>query len=475
MFKSIIAFSLLLAPLPLAAADIQLSAPGASVPRYATARTAAGGGIDLVVWEERAGERVVLKANRIGPTGAPLDGEGIVVSGERLLPPYPSAVAKFDVAHDGEAFVVAWIRQEEQGESLLVRRIAPVGTVSDPRVVITWEALGNIRIAGATAGRSAITFGGVAPPSSRYRSYLVTLDRSSIGSPVELWPSDLSPATGIAGNARGYLAVFLGPTSCQLSACELTGPLYARFFNFDGTPAGEPQLLDTDEGSPAEVLSDGEYFFVPWEDSILQVDEEAKSVRVSRVARGGVPSLDHSDIRIDSGISRAVYSARGLLRRFEPLLLQKDESHAGAISGRRILVLTGPESERRLVIRSLESAPAADLAVVATGALLPGDPSYRPLLVFRIEHRGGAPVTRIALWWERGWTVIVPGETTAWQGISVLDRTLREGESFEVAIPIHEAFVTDDLWIAGDVVDTHPSNNVDNYQAPRRRGRVVLR
>ncbi|HEY0593633.1 MAG TPA: hypothetical protein VGF40_17815, partial [Thermoanaerobaculia bacterium] len=143
---------------------------------------------------------------------------------------------------------------------------------------------------------------------------------------------------------------------------------------------------------------------------------------------------------------------------------------------RRVLALTGPESARRLVVRSLESAPAADLAVVATSALLPSDQDPRVrLIVFRIEHRGGAPVNRIAFWWKRGWTVAVPGEIT-YQGGTVLDRPLREGESFEVAIPVHDPFVTDDLWIAGDVVDSQPWNNVDNYARPdRRRGRAVSR
>lgn len=307
------------------------------------------------------------------------------------------------------------------------------------------------------------------------RAYLVALVRGSTGTPVGLAPMYFSSATGIAATASGYLAVFIWPLPCRIT-CLPEGPLYARSFGFDGTPTSEPRLLDTSEGYRAEVLSNGESVCVSWHDSVLRVDDAMNVVSESKLARTGDASLEGDEIRIDTGINRAVYSSSGLLRRFEPLMLQRDETYAGTMSGKRVLVLTGPESARRLVIRSFETAPAADLAVVATGALLPSDRySYERLVVFRIEHRGGAPVNRIALWWSRGWTVMIPGETT-WQGGTVLDRPLREGESFEVAIPINEWFVTDELWIAGDVVDSHPSNNVDGYRRPARpRGRTVSR
>ncbi len=465
--------SLFLAAVPLTAEDIPLSTAGSTVSRW-PARSASGAGLDLVVWEERSGERTVLKAKRIAPAGAPLDAEGIVVADDRLLAPYPSAIAEFAVAFDGEAFVVAWRREEGEKDSLVVRTISPAAVLSEPRVIVTWESLYNIRIAGGGEGRSAITWGGIETPSSPRGFRLVALAGDSTGTPVEAAPMYFSSATGIAATERGYLAVFISPLPCRIT-CVPMGPLYARSFGFDGTPTSEPRLLDAGDGDGAEILTNGESLFVAWGASVLRVDDEVNVVTESKLARGGTASLDGDEIRVDTGNIRAVYSPGGYLLRFEPLMLQNGESYAGAISGKRFLVVTGPESARRLVIRSHESAPEADLAVVATGALLPADRSYDRLVVFRIEHRGGAPVSRIALWWSRGWTVTVPGETT-WLGGTVLDRPLRAGESFEIAVPINEWFITDDLWIAGDVVDGIPWNNADGYRRPERsRGRIVAR
>jgi hypothetical protein len=475
MFRTVLCLSLSLATLPLAAADFPLSTPGTSVRQWG-ARSAAGAGLDLVVWEERSLEKVALKASRIGPVGAPLDGEGIVIADDGLIPD-PFAVADFAVAFDGEAFVVAWKRDEGLKESLLVRTVSPAGDVSEPRVIVSWDAIGALRVAGGGEGRSAISWFGrdatFIPPGG---TYLAALVRGEGGTPVQLAPLFFSSATGLAAGPNGYLAVFIRPLPCQIT-CVPAGPLYARSFGFDGTPTSEPRLLDTDDGNGPAILSNGESFFVAWGASVLEVDDAVNVASAAKLARSGWASLDGDEIRIDTGIHRAVYSPSGLLRRFEPLMLQRYEIYAGTISGKRALVLTGPESARRLVVRSLETASAADLAIVATGALLPSDRySYERLVVFRIEHRGGAPVKRIAFWWEREWrTVTIPGEIS-YQGGTVLDRTLREGESFEVAVPIHESFMTDDLWIAGDVVDSQPWNNVDTYAPPdRRRGRTVSR
>ncbi|HEY0594114.1 MAG TPA: hypothetical protein VGF40_20250, partial [Thermoanaerobaculia bacterium] len=375
MFRTAISLSLFLATLPLAADDFPLSAPGTSVRQWG-ARSAAGGGLDLVVWEERSPERVALKASRIGPAGAPLDGEGIVIADDRLVA-YPTAAAEFAVAFDGEAFVVAWKREEGLKESLLVRTLSPTAALSEPRAIVTWDAIGALRIAGGGEGRSAISWFGrdasFIPPGG---TFLAALVHGEAGTPVQLAPLFFSSATGLAAGPNGYLAVFIRPLPCQIT-CVPAGPLYARSFGFDGAPTSEPRLLDTDDGNGAAIVTNGESFFVAWGASVLEVDDAVNVVNASKLARSGWASIDGDEIRIDTGIHRAIYTPGGLLRRFEPLMLQRDEIYAGSISGRRVLALTGPESARRLVVRSLESAPAADLAVVATSALLPSDQDPR--------------------------------------------------------------------------------------------------
>ncbi len=467
---------LLLLALSVAANDIPLSAPGNAV--IGRPQSASGAGLDVIVWMEQTAQGAILVAKRVAPGGAPLDAEGIVIAADSSLQ------GQFDVAFDGSSFVVAWVRDDWPRRSIVLRFLSPDGALSDPTVLATWDSVWNLSAAGGGNGRFAIAWSGSEGPGEAHRTMLAPFIGGTAREAVPIASGEFDPAAPLAATAGGYLAAFMQPIPCRI-LCLQSGPLYARLVGFDGTLATEIRLLSNDVDYGAEVVTRGDSSWVRWGDEVLRVGSDARPASRWDLMSEGITSLSGGVLRVDHGIARASYSLDGVLLRLSPLGLRKGETEVGALSSERILLLVGPDTARQLVIRSVESPAAADLAVVATGVLLPGTDGNERRAVFRIGHRGGAPVNRIEFRWSTDHRIVaVPGDT--WQSVTrigdmvgaygtVLEKTLREGESFEVAIPVHLWMLSADLWIAGDVLDEFPANNVDRAQEPLRPRRRAAR
>jgi hypothetical protein len=435
-------------------------------------RSAEGGGLDLVVWNEQSMDGRVLRAARIGAAGTPLDGAGLLVTSDPL--PAWGYDEHFDVAFDGRAFVVVWLTAADEPR-VVMRTISTDGVMSAPVVLATWRAIAGVSAAGAGAGGSAIAWFGRELKSGGYRSVLVPLVDGESGAMVEVGSGMLGQSLPqLAANGDRYLAVFNDFTDCRITCTPSVQP-YGRMFAFDGTPLTEARRLTSGIGSSPQVVSDGTEFFVTWQDILVSVGADFTIGPERTLARGGDLSIEGTEVRVDHGIVRSVYSLSGDLLRFEPLHIAKGENRSAALSRDRIVVAV-PADPARLFIRFLGDPPAAiaDLAIVATGAVLPGYYGAAHA-TFRVEHRGGAPVSRIELW--SSLPVSEPGDPSpGWTPTLTLDRELREGESFEVLLRVYPESANPPLWVAGDVLDPVPANNVDRYERPvRPRGRLVGR
>ncbi len=436
------------------------------------ARAAAGGGFDLVVWKERAADGIVLKATRIAPSGLPLDGPGLELARDRLA----EWNEAFSATFDGEAFVVAWIRMEaELGRSVLMRRITMDGALEPVRFLGDAPRPGGVEVEGATEGRAAVAWWGADPDRPwDPRAVLVPIMRGEPGARVDVATGYLAGSLPrLAAGADGYLAVFHDKTRCRLATCgEPVSLPFARKFAFDGTPLGAPfpLAIEDDWGWDPDVVFDGRDFFVAWQDNLALLSPDLSAVRKTKLAREGTLSFEGAEVRIDGGLTRAVYSTGGNLVRLEPLPLEGGDVLVDALSRGGYLVRPAREP-RRLYIRRAPEALPADLAIVSTGALEPIS-YYGSRAGFRIEHRGGAPVRRIELWSDGG--IKIDGAPP--QQSVVLDRELHEGESIEATLDIWLSWSNPLLWVAGDAVDVIPENNAARYERPvRPRGRTLAR
>lgn len=89
-----------------------------------------GGGVYLVVWQDLRNRRDYdVRAARVTPAGAVLDGEGILVAGG------PHNQASPRVSFDGTDFVVVWESFKSGLYEVHAARLAPDGTVKDPQGV----------------------------------------------------------------------------------------------------------------------------------------------------------------------------------------------------------------------------------------------------------------------------------------------------------------------------------------------------
>lgn len=445
------------------------------------AQSAAGGGFDLVVWVEQGVDGAVLKATRIAPSGLPLDGSGLIVAEEHVVgggssPPN----ASFGVSFDGEAFVVAWIRFEANSRrSVLMRRISTDGTLQAERFVGDTPLPWAVEVEGATEGRAAVAWWGpdTTQPWNQW-AVLVPVVRGEPYARVDVATGNLAGSLPrLAAGADGFLAVFHDPTRCRLSTCGPPVSLpFARKFTFDGTPLSAPLVLamEDDWGWDPEVVSDGSGFFVVWQDHLARLSHDLTIVRNTKLARGGALSMEHGALRIDSELVSATYSAHGTIERFDPLPVLESGDQLERLS-RGAFVVRRADSPRRLFIRRAEPAAFADLAVTATGAIVPDSKNRRHLLMFRIEHAGGAAVDRIELWSNHAIVLSGTGETAETR--IVLDRRLSPGESFEVGVRVDfslqhrfggQFWIEPTLWVAGDAIDTNPANNHAQYERPAR-------
>ncbi len=448
------------------------------------AQSAAGGGFDLVVWVEQGVDRAVLKATRIAPSGLPLDGSGLIVADEHVMG--GGSNASFGVSFDGEAFVVAWIRFEANyRRSVLMRRISTDGTLQAERFVGDSPLPWAVEVEGATEGRAAVAWWGPDPARPWYQwAVLLPVVQGEPYARVDVATGNLAGSLPrLAAGADGFLAVFHDETRCRLSTCGPPVSLpFARRFALDGTPLGAPLALamEDDWGWAPEVVFDGSDFFVAWQDNLARLSPDLAIVRKTKLAREGALSFEDGVLRNDSERISAAYSADGAVERFEPLPLLDPGDELARLS-RGKFVVRRADNPRRLFIRRAEPAAIADLAVTATGAIVPD--SRMHLLMFRIEHAGGAAVDRIELWSKNG--ILLSGAGEPAKTRIVLDRRLSPGESFEVGVRVDFSlqhrfdgrfWIEPTLWVAGDAIDKNPANNHAQYERPMRpRERAVGR
>lgn len=450
------------------------------------ARSAAGGGFDLVVWVEQGVDGAVLKATRIAPSGLPLDGSGLIVADERVMG--GGSNPSFSVSFDGESFVVAWIRLEANyRRSVLMRRISTDGALQAERFVGDTPVPWAVEVEGATEGRAAVAWWGPEPAQPwGHWAVLVPVVRGEPGARVDVATGNLAGSLPrLAAGADGYLAVFHDETRCRLATCGPPVSLpFARRFTFDGTPLGAPLALamEDDWGWDPDAVSDGSDFFVVWQDNLARLSPDLTSVRKTKLAREGALSFEHGALRIDSELVSATYSPHGTIERFDPLPVLESGDQLERLS-RGAFIVRRADSPRRLFIRRAEPAAIADLAVTATGAIVPDSTNRMHLLMFRIEHAGGAPVDRIELWSKNG--IVLSGAGEPAKTRIVLDRRLSPGESFEIGVRVDFSYqyewdgrfwVEPTLWVAADAIDTNVASNHAQYERPTRpRERAVGR
>lgn len=426
------------------------------------ARSATGSGTELVVWEEQTTSALVLKASRL-VGGQPLDGAGILVAeyGHRN-PPY--GADRFDVAFDGERFIVAWI-EEDESAGVRARAISTSGELSDP-VQITDKGAGGVAIAGAGEGRAAVSWWGNG-------AWLTPLLDGVPGTPSEIGPGvERRSLPRIAASADRYLAVFTEYYDCRIT-CEPDGHVWAQAFSLGGVPLTGSKRLSEESSFDAEVVSDGSAFFVTWDGrkTLAKITPDLEIVWKTTPVRLGTLSIDEGELRIDDGATRSVYSIWGHLERLEPLPVADRDTFATALADRRVIIRTASHPDR-LVIRALDAPGAADIAIVPTGRIEKASSPYGQVAWFRVEHRGGTPVSRLELW-SANWIYLPNEPEEPYRTMLVLERSLLPGESFEIGLGTYQPDSSPPIHVAGDAIDLAPANNVAQYgieERPRRRG-----
>lgn len=448
-------------------------AAGAGGAAQFLARAATGGGVDLVVWEEQSATGIVLRATRIAADGTPLDGPGLLVAGADLTGSIRSSYqSAYDVAFDGEAFVVAWVRRADE-DTVFMRRVWPDGTLAVALGIATWGHVEGVTVAGAGSGRSAVAWSGYTArvTNEMSLSVLVPIADGRIGAPTEIGSGPLGWAVpSLAASGDRYLAVFNDIVRCQVT-CEHFERPYARLFTFDGAPLTEARRISEEITGPAvpEVVSDGRFFFVLRDDVLVTIDPDLMVIGEKELASRGSLAGEGPELYVDRWRTRLVYSRSGELLRLEPLPphFEGSEFRAARLAHRRFVMRVDGHPSR-LVIRSLdEPLPrTADLAVAATGEIVAAaNPSGGFLATFRVEHRGGAPVRALDVWSDRT-IYMIPIAPSA--------KPFEVGDAITITVSFPRATFGASLWVAGDVIDPIPANNVATI-APRERRRTIGR
>ncbi|HEY0788594.1 MAG TPA: hypothetical protein VGE86_08110, partial [Thermoanaerobaculia bacterium] len=430
------------------------------------------------VWEERAADGLVLKATRV-VDGQPLDGAGLPVAAHGF-DHFDGSLDRFDVAVDGERFVVAWIEGQQQTSQLFARTITAAGELSAPVRIVEQGPVERESVAGGGGGRAAIAWVGWGTDS-----WLVPFRGGAAGARGTVGPVPPMPfgrrisVPRLAASADRYLAVFAENFECRIT-CAADGRAWAQPFSLDGEALSEPKPLSNRTSLMPEVVSDGRDFFVEWwgyGHVLARVGPQLEILDQTTPVRFGELSIDGAELRIDAGSTRVVYSLEGHLIRFEPLPLIGRETLAARLAHGRALVRTSAHPDR-LVSRPLAdpAGGTADSAIGPTGRVDGPLGRFEQVAFFRIEHRGGVPVRRLELWSEASIYVPVDIPYGATRSSILLERPLSAGESSEVGLNVQLPAYSRPLHVAADAIDLVPANNVAQHGAePRPRRRVVRR
>jgi len=223
---------------------VNLGAPRQQVPRMA----AGSNGFLTVFVSETSGQSRVL-AERLGPTGTPLDPEPLVVTTNGTVP---------SVAWNGSEYLAVWTA----GSQIYSRRIAPNGTFLDVAPVAVMA--GFTPDVAAMDGTFLVTANYAPSPEIQViRAVRVGTDGVVLGAPVQLGFSfDRLPRVEVLGNR--WLVVWQENPNHDDPFSWIEG----AFVNGDGTTAG-PFTVSNNVNSPSELrpalAASGNSALIVWE------------------------------------------------------------------------------------------------------------------------------------------------------------------------------------------------------------------
>jgi hypothetical protein len=245
--------------------ELEVEAPVvAPADRASNPEAAFGGGAHLVVWrdlrEYTGAGRIAWYAARVRSDGTVLDPNGL------RLAAFPDGTwERYDVAWDGEHYVVATVEGPPTGPRLRVHRVATDGSVLDPdgRVlvdVVRADSSG-VGVAIASNGDDSLV---VWRSSREFSAQRVDRTGAPIGAPVRV-SSDVGDTSlpcsfpvRVVGDGASYLVTW--------SSCEADGRTRsrARLLDGAGVPQGPESTLLTDRywGNVATAASPGSGFLV---------------------------------------------------------------------------------------------------------------------------------------------------------------------------------------------------------------------
>jgi hypothetical protein len=244
--------------------ELELEAPVVS-PAYSASNPEAafGGGAHLVVWRDSreftGSGQLAWYAARVRPDGTVLDPNGL------RLAAFPAGTwDRYDVAWDGEQYVVATVQGPATEPRVRVHRVATDGSVLDPdgRVlvdVVRADSSG-VGVAIASNGGDSLV---VWRSSREFSAQRVDRTGAPIGAPVRVSSDVGSPVpcsfpVQVVGDGASYLVTW--------STCETDGRTRsrARLLDGAGVPQGPESTLLTDRywGNVATAASPGSGFLV---------------------------------------------------------------------------------------------------------------------------------------------------------------------------------------------------------------------
>jgi len=245
--------------------ELEVEAPVLSPAVSASNPEAAfGGGAHLVVWrdsrEYTGSGQLAWYAARVRPDGTVLDPNGL------RLAAFPDGTwERYDVAWDGEQYVIATVQGPATGPRVRVHRVATDGSVLDPdgRVlvdVVRADSSG-VGVAIASNGGGSLV---VWRSSREFSAQRVDRTGAPIGAPVRV-SSDVGDTSApcsfpvqVVGDGESYLVTW---TTCEAGGRTLSR---ARLLDGAGVPQGPEStvLADRQWGNVAAAASPGSGFLV---------------------------------------------------------------------------------------------------------------------------------------------------------------------------------------------------------------------
>ncbi|HVR42060.1 MAG TPA: hypothetical protein VMS56_01340 [Thermoanaerobaculia bacterium] len=207
------------------------------------------GTLSLAAWAERR-DGTEIRATRVGPTGVPLDLEGILI-GSTTFPRFEEARAP-RIAPLPDGFLVAWIDSDYSGRDLVSRTVGLDGTVGPERRIIERPSGNAFDVVGR--GDRTLVF------HARLGEGILARDVSSTAIGTDELVVPLAGAVEEIEASRQGDRILL----VWIEDNEIGG----RLLDLDGRPLSAPFAIATGPGErhSLSVVTDGRQWFVLWRD-----------------------------------------------------------------------------------------------------------------------------------------------------------------------------------------------------------------